>query len=45
MYRLAPPQQPVLRIGGKNYCLTCPHFNREKCVKLPYEYCRITRST
>lgn len=37
---------PPLRlyIGGKNYCLTCPHFDGEKCIKLPYEYCRITRS-
>lgn len=31
--------------GGRNLCLACRHYNGKRCVKEPYEYCKITRST
>lgn len=41
--KFTPPLRP--HIGGRNLCTTCPHYNGERCVKLPFEYCKITKST
>lgn len=47
--KVAPPTKGInltLRASlSKNLCLTCPHYNGKQCIKLPYEYCRITHST
>ena len=41
VHKLTPPRP---QFGGKNYCETCWHYNGERCVKQPYNYCPITRS-
>ena len=32
-------------VKSKNLCLTCRLFVQGKCVKEPWKYCKITKST
>ena len=31
-------------VKGRNQCLGCWFYKNGKCLKTPYDYCRITRS-